>query len=139
METSSGLNIIFWSCLENFIQIIRTLISNVLKSDWINALLNLSGTGKQFRASLHKKWSFPLTISSINVAKSAVSCGLVTFTEETLDGKLHFFVQSFKLRYMCHLIILCYLVLRSQDSVFQFFNWVGIQSRTSGVKNPFFR
>ena len=24
---------------------------------------------------LHKKWSFPLTISSINVTKSAVSCG----------------------------------------------------------------
>ena len=24
---------------------------------------------------LHKKWSFPLTISSVNVTKSAVSCG----------------------------------------------------------------
>ena len=130
METSSGLNIIFRSCLENFIQIIRTLISNVLKSDWINALLNLSGTGKQFRASLHKKWSFPLTISSINVTKSAVFWGLVTFTEEILDGKLHFLFRASN----CHLIILSYLVLRSRDSVFQFFNWVGIQSRTSVVK-----
>ena len=30
--------------------------------------------------SLHKKWSFPLIVSSVNV----------TFTEEILDGKLHF-------------------------------------------------
>ena len=25
--------------------------------------------------SLHKKWNFPLAISSVNVTKSAVSCG----------------------------------------------------------------
>ena len=25
--------------------------------------------------SLHKKWNFPLTIFSVNVTKSAVSCG----------------------------------------------------------------
>ena len=37
--------------------------------------------------SLHKKWSFPLRISSVNVTKSAVLC---TFTEEILNGKLHF-------------------------------------------------
>ena len=33
--------------------------------------------------SLHKKWSFPLRISS-------VTAELVTFTEEILNGKLHF-------------------------------------------------
>ena len=37
-----------------------------------------------------KKWSFPLRILSVNVTKSAVSCGLVTVTEEILNGKLHF-------------------------------------------------
>ena len=49
--------------------------------------------------SLHKKWSFPLRIPSVNVTKSEVSwhsfmaqftADLVTFTEEILDGKLHF-------------------------------------------------
>ena len=35
--------------------------------------------------SLRKKWSFSLRIPSVNVTKSAV-----TFTEEILDGKLHF-------------------------------------------------
>ena len=50
------------------------------------------------KVSLHKKWSFPLRISSVNVTKSSVSCGfgpqfpkdLVTYTEEILNGKLHF-------------------------------------------------
>ena len=40
--------------------------------------------------ALHKKWSFSLKISSVNVTKSA---DLVTFIEEILNGKLHFFVQ----------------------------------------------
>ena len=40
---------------------------------------------------LHKKWSFPLRISSINITNSAANCGLVTFTEKILNGKLHFF------------------------------------------------
>ena len=48
--------------------------------------------------SLHKKWSFPLRISSVNVTKSAEespnstkeTADLVTLTEEILNGKLHF-------------------------------------------------
>ena len=48
--------------------------------------------------TLPKKWSFPLKISSANVTKSTGSCGFrpqvpadfVTFTEEILNGKLHF-------------------------------------------------
>ena len=40
--------------------------------------------------TLHKKRSFPFRISSVNVTKSAVSCGLFTFTEEVLNGKFHF-------------------------------------------------
>ena len=40
--------------------------------------------------SLHKIWRFSLRISLVNLTKSAVSCNLVTFTEEIRDGKLHF-------------------------------------------------
>ena len=44
--------------------------------------------------TLHKKWSFPLRVSSVNVAKSTNSCGfgagLVTFTGGILSEKLHF-------------------------------------------------
>ena len=44
--------------------------------------------------TLHKKWSFPLRISSINVTKSPGNCGFGhTFTEEIRNGKLHFFIQ----------------------------------------------
>ena len=41
--------------------------------------------------SLHKKWNFPLRISSVNMTKS----DLVTFTEETFNGKLHFLFSIF--------------------------------------------
>ena len=40
--------------------------------------------------SLQKNWSFPLRIFSVNVTKSVENCCLVTFTEEILNGKLHF-------------------------------------------------
>ena len=40
--------------------------------------------------ALHKKWSFPLRMSSVNATKSAGNCRLVTFTEEIFDRKLHF-------------------------------------------------
>ena len=36
---------------------------------------------------LHKKWSFPFRISSVNVKETA---NLVTFTEEILNCKIHF-------------------------------------------------
>ena len=42
------------------------------------------------QVTLHKKSSFPLRISSINVTKSQFPADLVTFTEEILNGKLHF-------------------------------------------------
>ena len=44
-----------------------------------------------------KKWSVPLMISSVNVTKSAVSADLVTFTEEILNGKLHFLCSATKI------------------------------------------
>ena len=47
------------------------------------------------RSSLDKKWSFPLKISSVNVAKSAGNSRFVTFTKETFNGKLHFLCSSY--------------------------------------------
>ena len=46
-------------------------------------------TSNNARPSLHKKWSFSLRISSVNMIKSAVSCGFGHITEEILNGKLH--------------------------------------------------
>ena len=43
---------------------------------------------------LHKKWSFPLKISSVNVTKQQFSTDLVTFTEEILIGKLQIFCSD---------------------------------------------
>ena len=42
-----------------------------------------------------QKWSFLLRISSVNVTKSAGNCDLVTFTEDILNGKLHFLCSVF--------------------------------------------
>ena len=43
--------------------------------------------------SLHKKWSFPLRISSVNVTKSA----RFTCTEEILNGKPYFLCSALNL------------------------------------------
>ena len=40
--------------------------------------------------TLHKKWSFPLRISTVNVSKFAETADLVTFTKEILNVKLRF-------------------------------------------------
>ena len=48
---------------------------------------------EQFSA-LHKKWSFPWRISSVNVTKSAGDCGLVTFIEKTFHEKFHFLYSA---------------------------------------------
>ena len=43
---------------------------------------------------LHKKWTFPLRISSVNVTKSAVSCGFGHICWRNPWWKTSFFVQS---------------------------------------------
>ena len=43
-------------------------------------------TVESMEVSMHKKWSLPLGISSVNATKS----DLLTFTEETINRKLHF-------------------------------------------------
>ena len=40
--------------------------------------------------ALHIKSSFPLRISSVNVTEPQETADLITFTEEILNGKLHF-------------------------------------------------
>ena len=40
--------------------------------------------------TLHKKWSFPWKLSSVNVTKSVWPVNVVTFNEEILNGKIHF-------------------------------------------------
>ena len=39
---------------------------------------------------MYMKWSFPLSVSSVNVTNSQESSGLLTFNQKILDGKLHF-------------------------------------------------
>ena len=40
--------------------------------------------------ALHKKWSFLLRISSVNVTKSQGTADLLTFTAEIINGKFQF-------------------------------------------------
>ena len=57
---------------------------------WTNRLKLCSLDQHQQLHPLHKKWSFPLRISSENVTKSQETAVLSTYTEEILNGKLHF-------------------------------------------------
>ena len=41
--------------------------------------------------ALYKKWSFLLKIYSVNVTNLQETADLVTFLEQILNGKLHFF------------------------------------------------
>ena len=65
----------------------------LIVSDVVHSIKSLHKLLSSFRDRHHKKRSFPLRISSVNVTKYAVFCGLVIFTEEVLNGKLHFCVQ----------------------------------------------
>ena len=44
--------------------------------------------------SLHKKWSFPLKISSVNVNRCTQTADLVIFTEDVINRKLHFLCSA---------------------------------------------
>ena len=47
-----------------------------------------------FFASLHKKWSFPLRSSSVNVTKSEGNCEFGHISEEILNENLHFLCSA---------------------------------------------
>ena len=63
--------------------------------DWIPSWKNSTPADYLKRRSLHKKWSFLLKISPVNVTKSAVSAYLVTVTGEILNEKLQFLCSDF--------------------------------------------
>ena len=64
---------------------------------------------------LHKKWSFPLRISSANVTKSEGNWGFgVTKSEEILNGKFHFLCAV--LHAYMHISILLKLSLSPKSS-----------------------
>ena len=50
-------------------------------------IFSYNGRAFDFKLLLHKKWNFPLRISSVNVTKSAGNCG---FGQIFLNGKFHF-------------------------------------------------
>ena len=88
-------------------ELCKTVWDNFLSLIDLNLMKIFSTTGfiHSTLNSLHKKWSFPLRICSVNVTKSAVHkkwtfplrissvivTDLVAFTEEILHGKLHLF------------------------------------------------
>ena len=55
-------------------------VKNVMSQVQID-LVSLKSQTVEWEGKMHKKWSFPLRISSVNLTK---------FTEEILNGKLHF-------------------------------------------------
>ena len=68
--------------------------------------------------SLHKKWSFPLRVSSVNVTKFAGNCRFGHIYWRNLNGKLHFSYSTLLLSlimvssspvFLFHLIVLSQL------------------------------
>ena len=79
---------------------------------------NFFPKNRAFLSTLHKKWSFQLQISSVNVAKSAGNCGLVIFTEEICNGKLHFLCSvNYLLSLFCTLLFLLILTLKNLNTM----------------------
>ena len=60
------------------------IINNLFTREF-DVLQALNVQHNHLKPIYHKKRSFPLRISSVNA-----TAGLVTFTEEILNGKLHF-------------------------------------------------
>ena len=71
-------------------------LQNYLKIVYVDKKLAL-------RKTLHKKWNFPLRISSVNVTKSAGNCGFGHIYWRNLNRKTSFFVQWKKRRH-CELV-----------------------------------
>ena len=58
--------------------------------------------------TLHRKCSFPLRLSSVNVTKSAGNCGFGHITEKILNGKLYLktIFDFFVTKYSAHCLFL---------------------------------
>ena len=62
--------------LDSFLSLVwRKKVDGVVMHAEINNLYTLTIVYVSRHVTLHKKWSFPLKISSVNVTKSAISCG----------------------------------------------------------------
>ena len=65
-----------------------------LQEDWVypsSLLIKKNIFRKTFKCHiLHNKWSFPLRTSSVNGPNPQKTVDLVPFTEEILNGKIHF-------------------------------------------------
>ena len=72
-------------------------IAEIMHSAFSNFRVQISSkrNSSQF-STLHKKWSFPLRISSVNVTNQQFPADLVTFSEEMLNGKLHILSNATK-------------------------------------------
>ena len=55
------------------------------------------GAGNYYPGYTVQKMKFSFKVSSVNVIKSQFTGDLVTFTEEVLNGKLHFLYSTWKL------------------------------------------
>ena len=98
-------------CLESeFLSIAFLTLAN-LNRHKISVRCLVSPNLRHLVMSLHKKWSVPLRISSLNMTKSNPQCSadLVTFTEEILNEKLHF--CAVKTTHSTHLMKECYIQL----------------------------
>ena len=65
----------------------------MIKTTWYNEKLiheKYENLNVDSDTTLHKKWKFPLRVSSGNEK----TVDLVTFTEEILNGKLHFLCSA---------------------------------------------
>ena len=87
------------------------------KITWIHqysSVINPSKTRRCF--TLHKQWSFPLRISLVNVTTLQFPVDLVTFTEEILNEKLHFYavLRNRKRKKNTYITLLLETLLRRQ-------------------------
>ena len=70
--------------------LVATGIQRIVILNYIEYLVNLSIC---YRFTMHKQWSFSLRISSVNVTKSAFSCGFGHIYWRKPHWKILFFVQ----------------------------------------------
>ena len=86
-----------WWGAKNVSCSIEPLCCKIMRRHW-QLLMRISNQDEiwedfstiSWKRSLHKKWSFRLRISSVNVTKCEGNCGFGHITEEVLNGKLHF-------------------------------------------------
>ena len=88
--------LVILNALSHNISLESVLLVKYLKAI-VFVLINISRISCFFNTA--QKRSFPLRISSVNLTKSAID--LVTFSEETLKGKLHFLCSVSFVFFLC--------------------------------------